>query len=141
MSEECVFCKIAANLLPSYTICEDDLFKVILDVNPWSEGHSLIILKRHANNIYGLTNEECEKLFLLAAKTARVLNDALKPDGLNVIQNNGAAAGQSVDHFHTHLVPRYKNDGVILSFSGKKPSDDEFDAVAEKIKIVFNKIS
>ena len=122
MKDDCIFCKIAAGQIPSSTIYEDGHFRVFLDINPASRGHCLIVPKEHFTNIYDLDAETAGKIFTLATLISRTLKKVLKCDGLNVIQNNEAIAGQSVFHFHMHLIPRYKGDG--LNFLAAQPAGD-----------------
>ncbi|MDR2903307.1 MAG: HIT family protein, partial [Clostridiales bacterium] len=112
MSENCIFCKIAAGDIPSACIYDDADFKVILDKFPSTPGHALIIPKKHAENLYDLDAETAAKIFPLAQKIASGLRKALRPDGINILQNNGEAAGQSVMHLHVHVIPRFKNDAT-----------------------------
>ena len=107
IKEDCLFCKIAKGEIHSATVYEDSHFTVILDVNPATKGHCLIIPKEHFDNIYDLDGETAGKLFALATCIARAMRDALKCDGLNLVQNNGEIAGQTVNHFHLHLIPRF----------------------------------
>lgn len=134
MKEDCIFCKIAKGKIPSATIYEDNHFAVILDVNPATKGHCLIIPKEHFDNIYDLDGETAGKLFSLATCIARALKDALKCDGLNVIQNNGEIAGQTVNHFHLHLIPRYEGDGVDLTWPQHEVSQDELEEIRKTVK-------
>ena len=129
-----VFCMIVDGAIPSYVIHEDDLFLIILDRYPWTKGHSLIVLKRHAESIYDLTDVESRRLMELVMMMSRRLKRALNPDGLNVMQNNGAAAGQSVSHFHTHLIPRNIDDGVIINFPHNDPDENEFNELVTLLK-------
>ena len=107
----CIFCKIAAGEIPSKTIYEDGTFRVILDISPATRGHALIIPKEHYANIYELPEEQAAAAIILAKKLASHMAEALECDGFNIIQNNGEAAGQTVFHFHMHLIPRYEKDG------------------------------
>ena len=109
--ENCIFCKIANGEIPSATLYEDEDFRVILDLGPASKGHALILPKAHAANIYELPDETAGKAMILAKHMATRLRDGLHCDGFNIVQNNGEIAGQTVFHFHMHLIPRYKNDG------------------------------
>ena len=109
--ENCIFCKIAAGEIPSATLYEDDDFRVILDLGPASKGHALILPKNHYRNLYDIDDEVASKAILLAKKMITKLTDVLNCDGYNIVQNNEEAAGQTVFHFHMHLIPRYKNDG------------------------------
>lgn len=107
---DCIFCKIANGEIPSATLYEDEDFRVILDLGPASKGHALILPKEHYPNLYELPDELAEKAILLAKKMITRMTKALNCDGFNVVQNNGETAGQTVFHFHMHLIPRYKND-------------------------------
>ena len=106
--ENCIFCKIANGEIPAATLYEDENFRVILDLGPASKGHALLLPKSHAANIYELSDEMAAKAMILAKKMATAMTAALKCDGFNIVQNNGECAGQTVFHFHMHLIPRYK---------------------------------
>lgn len=125
--DDCIFCKIANSEIPSKAIYEDDLFKVILDLGPATKGHALILPKNHYADLYELPDEEAQKVMVVARKLAKQLKDKLNCDGLNLVQNNGEAAGQTVQHFHMHLIPRYKNDGQTLGWKPLKPSEEELE--------------
>lgn len=114
--ENCIFCKIAAGEIPSATIYEDDDFRVILDIEPASKGHALILPKEHFANLYELSDEVAAKALLVAKKVISKMTDIVGCDGYNVVQNNGVAAGQTVFHFHIHLIPRYKEDQVNITW-------------------------
>ena len=131
---DCIFCKIANGEIPSATLYEDEEFRVILDLGPASKGHSLILPKKHAANIYELPDETAGKAMILAKKMAGKLRDALNCDGFNVVQNNGENAGQTVFHFHMHLIPRYEGDGVGLTWKPGELSDEVRDEILKKIK-------
>lgn len=109
--ENCIFCKLANGDIPTNIIYEDDMFAVILDASPATKGHALILPKEHAANIYELSDETASRIFVLAKKMAAKMTELLKCDGFNIVQNNGEVAGQTVFHFHMHLIPRYKGDG------------------------------
>ena len=111
---DCVFCKIAEGEIPSATIYEDKDFRVVLDIGPASFGHALVLPKRHYANIYELPEEIVSSAFVLAKKTAVAIKEGLHADGMNILQNNGEQAGQSVFHFHIHVIPRYQGDQVGL---------------------------
>lgn len=108
--DDCIFCKILAGEISSRTIYEDELFQVILDVDPATKGHALILPKNHYKDIYELGEEETAEVFKLAKKLATDMTKKLSCDGFNLVQNNGEVAGQTVSHFHLHLIPRYKGD-------------------------------
>ena len=140
--ENCIFCKIANGEIPAATLYEDENFRVILDLGPASKGHALILPKSHAANIYELSDEMAAKAMILAKKMATAMTAALKCDGFNIVQNNGECAGQTVFHFHMHLIPRYKGDQVginssklwagILLMAPISPTSDRNNLKAEK---------
>ena len=126
MENNCIFCKIANGEIPSATVYEDEDFRVILDLNPASKGHTLIIPKKHAANLFELPEETAEKVLPIAKKLGARLKEGLHAEGLNVVQNNGEAAGQTVMHFHMHLIPRYNNDTVNVKWvPGTLTEDDK----------------
>lgn len=135
--ENCIFCKIANGEIPSATLYEDEDFRVILDLGPASKGHALILPKSHAANIYELQDETAGKAMILAKKMATKLRDGLNCDGFNIVQNNGEIAGQTVFHFHMHLIPRYKGDknDDILKYTPLELSDDEMKEILDMIKV------
>ena len=131
--DNCIFCKIAAGEIPSATLYEDDDFRVILDLGPASKGHALILPKNHYRNLYDIDDEVASKAILLAKKMITKLTDVLNCDGYNIVQNNEEAAGQTVFHFHMHIIPRYKDDGQVIGWE-PHTSDPEVQAqLAEKI--------
>ena len=115
--ENCIFCKLAKGEIPTATLYEDEEFRVILDQGPASKGHALILPKEHAANLYELPDELAGKAMVLAKKMITKMTDVLGCDGYNVVQNNGAAAGQTVFHFHMHLIPRWEQDGVGVTWT------------------------
>ena len=125
MKDDCIFCKLANGVFETNKIYEDDDFTVILDAAPATKGHALILPKEHYANIYELDDETAGKALKLAKKLAIHMTDKLGCDGFNIIQNNGEAAGQTVFHFHVHLIPRYKDDGAVLQWNPTSPDVDE----------------
>ena len=132
--QDCIFCKIAAGEIPSRTIYEDDDFRAILDISPASKGHAIILPKNHAANIYELPDEDASKIFVAAKKVAKAMKASMHCEGLNILQNNGELAGQTVFHLHVHVVPRYQEDKVMFSWEHGEPSATELDETAEMIK-------
>lgn len=116
MAENCIFCKIANGEIPAATLYEDEDFRVILDLGPASKGHALILPKQHAADLFELPDEVAAKVLPLAKTIAARLKEGLGADGINLVQNNGKAAGQTVFHFHMHLIPRYQNDTVNVTW-------------------------
>ena len=117
VKDDCIFCKIANGEIPSYCLYEDDSFKVILDISPSSKGHGLVIPKSHADNLFMLNDSDCSKALVVAKKAGYAIKQVLNCDGMNILQNNGEAAGQTVNHFHIHLIPRYKNDNIDIKWN------------------------
>ena len=121
----CIFCKIANGEIPSTTLYEDEDFRVILDLGPATRGHALLLPKNHFANLFELDDETAQKAILVAKKMAGKMKAALRADGFNLVQNNGEAAGQTVFHFHMHLIPRYENDNAgILWEPGETTPED-----------------
>lgn len=132
--DDCIFCKIAAGEIPSRKIYEDKDLIAIMDLNPTSKGHSLIIPKEHYTNIYDIDEEIAGKVMKTAKKLATKMTVALNCDGFNLLQNNGETAGQTMFHFHMHLIPRYKDaDNNMLKFTSVSFSDEEMDAIRDQI--------
>ena len=131
--ETCIFCKILAGEIPSTAVYEDDDFKAILDVNPAARGHVIILPKNHAANIYELPDEDASKIMIVAKKIATAIEKAYHCDGVNILQNNGEAAGQTVFHLHVHVIPRFKGDTVNIGWKqGDMPED--LDAICKEIQ-------
>ena len=134
--DNCIFCKIIAGEIPSHTLYEDEMFKVILDVGPATKGHALILPKNHYANLYELPEEDAAQAIKLAKKMMIKMTNKLNCDGFNIVQNNGEVAGQTVHHFHMHLIPRYA-DGVItdVTWGHTNFSDEEMDQIFTKIRM------
>lgn len=131
--DNCIFCKIANGDIPSKTIYEDENFRVILDLAPAAKGHALILPKSHYANLYELPDETASKVMLLAKKMATQMTEKLQCDGFNLVQNNGEVAGQTVFHFHMHLIPRYKDDNQKIGWNPGNPSQEELEAIRKQI--------
>ncbi len=131
--ENCIFCKIANGEIPSRTLYEDNDFRVILDLAPATKGHALILPKNHYKNLYEIEEETAAKVMPLAKKMAVEITQKLGCDGFNLMQNNNEIAGQTVFHFHMHLIPRYNNDNQNLVMKPRQATDEELDAVREAI--------
>ncbi len=131
----CIFCKLANGEIPTNVIYEDDMFTVILDASPATRGHALILPKEHAANVYELPDETASRVFVLAKRLATRMTDILHCDGFNIVQNNGEVAGQTVFHFHMHLIPRYIGDGNEdkLGWNHLELTDEEFARIREQL--------
>lgn len=134
MKNDCLFCAIIGNELPSYKLYEDEVFYVMLDRFPKCLGHTLILPKRHAAHVFDLNEKEGAQLFPLAQKIALAMREALGFSGLNLLQNNGAAAGQEVNHFHLHLIPRYEGDAMAVQYKREDPIEADFKNMVERIE-------
>ena len=125
MKDDCIFCKLANGIIPTNSIYEDDDFNVILDLGPATRGHALILPKEHYANLFEIPEETAGKAMILAKKLATKMTDKLGADGFNLVQNNNECAGQTIFHFHLHLIPRYENDGQNLLWDPTSPSAEE----------------
>ena len=121
----CIFCKIANGEIPSATLYEDDLFRVILDLNPAAKGHALVLPKDHYANLFEIPEEALGKAAGVAKKVGTRLYEGLHADGFNLVQNNGETAGQTVFHFHMHLIPRYAGDTVSMGWKPGTLTDED----------------
>lgn len=131
--EDCIFCKIANGEIPSKTLYEDEQFRVILDLSPATKGHALILPKEHYANLFELPEERAAGAMLLAKKMSAKMNERLRADGINLVQNNGEAAGQTVMHFHLHLIPRYHEDGQHIMWKPGTVTQDELEEIKNLI--------
>ena len=131
--ENCIFCKLANGEIPTATLYEDEDFRVILDASPASKGHALILPKQHYADLYELDDEIAAKALVLAKKMITKLTPILECDGYNVVQNNKEAAGQTVFHFHMHLIPRYKDDQGGLGWKMGTLDEKEKEEILKKV--------
>lgn len=131
---DCLFCKIAKGDLKSATVFENSDFRVIMDRFPSGKGHTLILTKEHFDTVYQMDGETAGKLFALVSLVAKALKKATDCEGLNILQNNGAAAGQTVNHFHIHLIPRYEGDGFTMPWKTQEYTEEELEKLAEDIR-------
>ncbi len=133
MDHNCIFCKIANGEIPTKTLYEDEEFRVILDTAPATKGHALILPKSHYKNLYEIPEETAGKVMKLAKKMATTMTEKLSCDGFNLLQNNNEVAGQTVFHFHMHLIPRYANDHQHITMKATEMTADELEAVKNQI--------
>ncbi len=130
---DCIFCKLANGEIPTATLYEDDDFRVILDTAPASKGHALILPKEHYANLYELPDDLAGKAMILAKKMITKLTPILGCDGYNIVQNNGEAAGQTVFHFHVHMIPRNTQDDVGLKWNMGELTEEDRDEILAAI--------
>lgn len=133
--DNCIFCKLANGDIPTNTIYEDEDFRVILDNSPATKGHALILPKQHYADLFEIEDEMLAKAVKLAKKVISHEKSVLGCDGYNVLQNNGEAAGQTVFHFHMHLIPRYAGENNIIEWDHKEFSDDELKKICSDMKM------
>ncbi len=133
-SQDCIFCKIIKGEIPSFKVYEDDDTLAFMDINPASDGHALVIPKAHAEDVHAITDDSISRTVVAAKKVAAAVEKTVTPGGINLVQCNGPAAGQSVFHFHMHVLPRREGDDLKLNW-GLRPGDmDAIGKLAEKIK-------
>jgi histidine triad (HIT) family protein len=133
MQTNCIFCKIIAGEIPSATVYEDNDFKAIMDIGPAAKGHIIILPKKHSDELYDLDDDTAAKALLVARRLAKAMKEELKCDGINMLQNNGEASGQTVFHFHLHLIPRFFGDQVQMTWKQGKYAEGEAALIAKAI--------
>ena len=139
MKDDCIFCKLANGVFKTNTVYEDEDFRVILDASPAAKGHSLVIPKSHFDNALTADEKVLGKAMNVAAKTGRALMKTFGCDGINIVQNNGEAAGQTVFHLHLHVIPRYKDDNIGITWTPGSDTDENFADTAKLIAERFEK--
>ncbi len=131
--ENCIFCKLANGDIPTNTVYKDEYVRAIMDAAPANKGHVIILPSEHSADIFSLDDKYVERAFSVAKKIGAALKKLTGCDGINILQNNGAAAGQTVFHFHVHVIPRYKNDRCNIGWEHESYADGEAADLAEKI--------
>ena len=131
--DNCIFCKIANGDIPSKTLYEDDECRVILDLGPATKGHALILPKNHYANLFELPENEAEHVMVVTKRMASRMMEKLQCDGFNLVQNNGETAGQTVFHFHMHLIPRYKWDNQLIGWKPMQATQEELEETMNTI--------
>ena len=142
MTSNCIFCKIIAGEAPAITVFEDDRTLAFLDINPINPGHTLIIPKQHHQDLFSMDSETYQQLASATLIVAQAVNAHIKPDGLNIFQANGTAAGQTVFHLHNHVLPRHQHDRLRVGLAEQPtqlPSQDEsLEKIAASIRLLLN---
>ncbi len=131
--DDCIFCKIANGVIPSATIFENDDVRVIMDINPAAKGHAILLVKKHVANIFELDPDTAGRIFSVVPRVAAAIKKVTGCDGLNILQNNGTAAGQTVFHLHIHFIPRFENDKILMGWKPGSYADGEAAEIAAKI--------
>jgi histidine triad (HIT) family protein len=132
--DDCIFCKIVGGEIPCFKLFESDAVLAFMDINPFNQGHCLIIPKAHAANLYEADDSDLAACLGAAKRVAAAVDEVVAPDGINLIQANGAGAGQSVLHFHFHVFPRREGDDAKLNWSYEPGDMDEIGALATRIR-------
>lgn len=133
-TQDCIFCKIIAGEIPSFKLYEDDATFAFMDINPANDGHALVIPKDHAKDVHAVSDDSLSRTVITAKKIAAAVEKTVSPGGINLVQCNGPAAGQSVFHFHMHVLPRREGDELKLNWGLKPGNMDAIGRLAEKIK-------
>jgi histidine triad (HIT) family protein len=131
---DCVFCKIVAGQIPSTKVYEDEHALAFMDLGHVNPGHVLVAVKKHAESLYALDDTQAAAVARACVKVARAIRESFQPEGLSVYQANGKPAGQTVFHYHVHLLPRHAGDGMELIWPVKNPSREKLEEYAEKIR-------
>ncbi len=134
MTDECAFCRIVRGEAPSHLVYEDDTTVAFMDINPATDGHTLVISRRHAPDLWSLPEEDGVAVWRSVRRVAHAVRDALRPDGLNVLQSNGRAALQTVFHYHVHLIPRYDDDGIHVPLMRAPGDRSRLEEFAERLR-------
>ena len=132
--DSCIFCKIIKGEIPSSTIYDEENVKVIMDIAPSAKGHAILLVKQHVANVFELDAELAGKVFSVVPKIATAIKEELGCDGMNILQNNGVEAGQTVFHLHIHFIPRWKDDTINIKWNPLSYADGEAAALAEALK-------
>lgn len=133
-ASDCVFCKIVAGEIPSFTLYEDDRVLSFMDINPFNEGHCLVVSRNHARDLLETEDADLAACLIAAKRVARAVGKVVKPDGVNLLQANGSGAGQTVFHFHMHVFPRRHGDGAMLNWAQKPGDMRRIGELAERIR-------
>jgi histidine triad (HIT) family protein len=132
---ECIFCKIVSGEIPAVKVLDEESVLAFMDINPSSKGHMLVVPKNHAENIFEIAESDLATLIKAVKKCAGAAKDALRAEGLTILQLNGKASDQIVPHLHVHVIPRWENDGLSVSTWEMKPGDmEEIQDIARKIR-------
>ena len=132
---DCIFCKIAKGEIPAIKVLDEELVLAFMDINPSSRGHMLVIPKRHAENIFEISEGDLAAVTSAVRRCATAAKEALKAEGITVLQLNGKASDQLVPHLHVHIMPRWENDGMSVSqWEMGKGNIEELQEIARKVQ-------
>ncbi len=139
MNNNCIFCKIIGKEISSTIVYEDEFFVAIMDISPANKGHVILLTKKHMANIFEMDELVAREIMPVVSKISTSMKEKLKCEGINILQNNGEVAGQTVNHYHIHLIPRYKEDGVNITWNHKTYEEGEVKEIAEAISEAIKK--
>lgn len=131
--DDCIFCKIVAGEAPAYKIFENDDVVAFLDIFPWAEGHTLVVPKNHSPNIFEIPTENAAAVMRAVRQIAPALRDTVQAEGLNLLQSNGSAGWQTVEHFHVHMIPRWSGDSLVPPAQSSPGDHGQIEALAGRI--------
>lgn len=131
---DCIFCRIVRGEMPCARIYEDEHVLSFLDINPINPGHALVVPKTHASKLFEIPVEELQACIVASQKVGQAVYRAVKATGMNLLQNNGRAAGQLIDHAHFHLIPRFENDGFLTTWPAKPSSPGSLEEMLRMVK-------
>lgn len=134
MSPDCIFCRIASGDSPAFVVAEDASTLAFLDRGQATEGHTLVVPRSHADDIWGITDEDAAAVMRMAKRVAHLLDEKLSPDGMNLMQSNRAAGWQDVFHFHMHVIPRWSGDGLTPPWRPTHPPEDQLASVWRRLR-------
>ena len=134
---DCVFCKIVAGDIPCFKLLDDEAILAFMDINPVHDGHCLVIPKAHHATLFEVPGDTLAAVARATGRLARAVNNAVRPDGLNLVQSNGPGAAQSVPHFHIHILPRRMNDGLLMNWALKPGDMKRIGEWAERIRALL----
>ncbi len=132
--EDCIFCKLANGEIPTNTLFEDDVVRVIFDAAPAAQGHVLVMPKEHFDDVFSMDTQTAAHVFMVATRVAKALKQELNCEGMNLLQNNGKVAGQTVFHFHLHIIPRNEGDGIDVKWNPGTASQDVIDKLIKDLQ-------
>ena len=132
--DDCIFCKVLSGEIPSEKIYEDEHAVSVMDINPWTRGHAVVIPRKHATDLFEIEDGELEHVAVAAKRVATTLRDTLGCDGINLLQSNGSAAWQTIFHLHVHVIPRYEGDPLELPTRPQPASPEQLAEVAGVIR-------
>ena len=134
MASDCLFCGIVAGEVPAQIVDSDDHTVAFMDINPATRGHALVVPRTHSTDLMEIADEDLERTMLAARRLARMIDDALGPDGFNILKSCRPAAWQTVFHYHLHVIPRYDDDPLKLPWIPRGADADEIAAIAGRIR-------